>query len=261
MIRSGVSAAVALATVLLLVPATSAPAIIGGTEAGTAHPYAGAIDGRVHGRGFGSGVLVSPTVYATAGHATKFFDDAGLTRARVTFAPDARDPSATFHEGTVHTHPSFSGRFGHPNDVGVVVFDAPIPGITPAQLPSENLLGELGPQALHDQLFTVVGYGTQALLGGANGGGPPHIDRASRGVRKRISETFEALDVSTLHLGMHEDGQTCTGDSGSPSLFEGTNLIAGLSVAGDGACKNRDEHVRLDTPSNQAFLGQYVSLP
>jgi len=33
------------------------------------------------GRGLGSGFLVSPTVYVTASHATRFFDDAGLARA------------------------------------------------------------------------------------------------------------------------------------------------------------------------------------
>lgn len=244
-----------------LVSSPSADAVIGGDVDGTAHPYVGAIDGRVHGRGFGSGVLVSPTVYVTAGHATRFFDDAGLTRARVTFDPVATDAAATFHEGTVHTHPGFSGRFGDPNDVGVVVFDSPIPGITPAQFPSANLLGELGPQGLHDQLFKTVGFGTQALLGGANGGGPPDIDRPSRGTRKSLTERFKSLDSSTLHLQMHEDGQTCTGDSGSPSLFEGTNRIAGVSVAGDGACKSMDEHIRLDTPRVRSFLGQYVTLP
>ena len=49
----------------------------------------------------------------------------------------------------------------------------------------------------------------QALLGGANGGGPPTFDRSSRGVRKRISETFEALDVSTLHLGIPRTNTVC----------------------------------------------------
>ena len=244
-----------------LLPSPSAQAIIGGQLDGTAHPYVGALDARPAGRFFGSGVLVSPTVYVTAGHGTKLFDDAGLTRARVTFHPVATDPAATYFEGTVHTHPSFSGRAGDPNDVGVVVFESPIPGITPAQLPSANMLSALGPQTLHDQLFTTVGYGAQRILGGADGGGAPRPDRSVWGTRKSATESFLSLDVSTLHLQMHEDGQTSTGDSGAPSLFVGTSRIAGISVAGDAAWKNMDEHVRLDTTSVRSFLSQYVPLP
>lgn len=260
LIRLACAGALTIAPLGVMFSAGPASAIVGGEVDGTAHPYVGSHDTRPAGRGIGSGVLISPTVYVTAGHGTSFFDQAGLTRARVTFDPVFSD-SGTFYEGTVYTHPDFSGRFGDPNDVGVIVFDEPIPGITPAQLPSEGLLDVLGPQGLHDTVFTTVGYGVSRLLGGADGGGPPRVDSSSRGTRKFVHESFLSVDPSTLRLLMHEDGQTCTGDSGAPSLFEGTSLVAGISVAGDAACKNMDEHIRLDTPSVRAFLGQFVELP
>src|SRR5215218_2462461 len=90
---------------LLIVGATllgAAPAagIIGGEVDGNGHPYVGAIDVSPTGRRIpASGVLISPTVYLTAGHVTAFFDQAGVTRARVTFDPVFSD-SATFYTGT-----------------------------------------------------------------------------------------------------------------------------------------------------------------
>src|SRR3954468_7435070 len=85
-----------------------AAAVIDGTADGNRHPYVGAVDGRPAGGPvqFGSGVLISPTVFLSVGHGTRHFDDAGLTRARVTFDPVVRATS-TWYEGTVHTNPAF----------------------------------------------------------------------------------------------------------------------------------------------------------
>lgn len=246
----------------MLLSAAPAYAIVGGEIDGNRHPYVGSIDASPTGRTIpGSGVLVSPTVYLTAGHATGFFDQAGLTQARVTFDPVVSS-SSTYYTGTVHTNPGFYGSGGDHYDLGVVVFPSPIPGISPATLPSAGLLDQLGSQGLHDEIFTTVGYGVSRLLGGKyDGTGTPRVDRTSGGTRKLVHESFFSFDPWVLRLEMHEDGVTCTGDSGSPSLFDGTSLIAGVSVSGDAACSNMDEHIRVDTPSARAFLGQYVSLP
>ena len=61
--------------------------------------------------------------------------------------------------------------------MGVVVFDSPVPGITPAALPTAGLLDELGPNELSDEVFPVVGYGISRLTGGSNGAARP--DRPS----------------------------------------------------------------------------------
>lgn len=233
-----------------------AAAVIGGQADGSDHPYVGAHDATHCGRGFASGVLVSPTVYVMSGHGAHFCLDIGETRTRVTF-DDVIDATAIFHEGTIQAHPDYAGP-AKANDVAVVVFDHNVRDIAPARLPSTGLLDELGPQALRDQLFTTVGYGAQRITGGRDGGGPPTVDRASRGTRKSVSETYLSATIHNLHLEMHEDGATCQGDSGAPSLFEGTNLIAGITVGGAAGCRNMDEHQRLDTPSVQTFLREFV---
>lgn len=59
--------------------ASPAAAVIGGVPDGVGHPYAGAVDGRPVGGPvqFGSGVLISPTVFLSVGHGTARFDAAG----------------------------------------------------------------------------------------------------------------------------------------------------------------------------------------
>src|SRR5262249_45762672 len=66
--------------------AAPAGAIISGRVDGSGHPYAGAIDGsQAPLGGVASGVLISPTVFLTAGHFTSLLERRGVTRGRVTF--------------------------------------------------------------------------------------------------------------------------------------------------------------------------------
>ena len=86
--------------VLALLVVAPAPAIIGGSTDGGNHPYVGAIGGL--GPVTPTGVLISPTVFLTAGHVTRMFESAGVTRASVTFDPVV-DAPAKWYSGTVHT--------------------------------------------------------------------------------------------------------------------------------------------------------------
>ena len=106
----------------LLLTATPVLAILGGQPDGNGHPYVGAIDVRPTGRRIPcTGTLISPTVFLTAGHCTHFFDEAGLTEARVTFDPVFSD-TATFYTGSVHTNPLYTpfmtGSQYDPGDFG-----------------------------------------------------------------------------------------------------------------------------------------------
>lgn len=252
--------------VAMLLPAAPVLAIIGGEEDGNWHPYVGAIDVRPTGlRIPGSGILISPTVYVTAGHITALFDRAGVTEASVTFDPVYSD-SATFYTGTVHTHPEFrlDPQFRHrrddPHDIGVVVFDEPIQGITPARLPTQGLLDQLGPQGLKDEVFPVVGYGISRLLGGQDGGGAPRPDRDSAGTRKTGEWRFLSLTEDWVRFDM-QDAQACTGDSGAPNFLGRTDLVIGIGIGGDSSCEVMGSDLRLDTALARAFLGRYVILP
>jgi hypothetical protein len=251
----------------ILVSTTGAGAIIGGQDDGGGHPYVGAIDARPAGAPFftATGVLISPTVLLTAGHATAVFERAGLTEARVTFETPASDTS-TWYTGTLHTNPAFDPTNAtDPGDLGVIVFSSPIPGVVPASLPSAGLLDRLGPAMLSRDRFDVVGYGISRNLGGSSGGGRSHPDLSSTGTRKVAHQTFLSLTSAWLRLRMNDGAEVCLGDSGSPSLFGGSNLVAGITIGqsslSGGQCLSQPRDMRVDTPAARAFLGQYVALP
>ena len=250
---------VGAALALVVVVAAPALGIVGGQPDGTGHPSVGALDLRPMGFVVPcSGTLVSPTVYVTAGHCTNFLESHGITQAKVTFDPVFAD-SDTFYTGTVHTDPAFAtGSAADPGDLGVVVFDSPVTGITPAVLPSAGLLDQLGPQGLRNQPFTEVGYGVSRLI---TGGGPPDIDRSSAGTRRVASEAFDSLAPAILRLSVTNDGKPCTGDSGAPQFLGTSNTIAAVDFTGDHACTAMVGGYRLDTPAARAFLANYVTLP
>jgi hypothetical protein len=56
-----------------------------------------------------------------------------------------------------------------------------------------------------------------------------------------------------------------TGDSGSPSILLGTDLVTGITAAewslAGGECESAPWEQRLDTPAARAFLARYVTLP
>jgi hypothetical protein len=237
-------------------------AIVGGVIDYGTHPYVGAVDSTAHGALIvTSGVLVSTTVFLTAGQVTQRFEINGLTRARVTYEPVVSG-SSTWYVGTVHTNPAYETLSAdNPGDLGVIVFDAPIPGITPASLPPENLLENIGPAVMSRTMFSVAGYGMSALFGGADGGGPPGHDATSGGTRKAADESFLSFTREWMRLGLHENGAVCGGDSGSPNLFGGSNVIAGITFGSPADCKNVNWATRVDTASARAFLGQYLVLP
>ena len=127
-----------------------------------------------------SATLVTPTVLMTAAHCT--FETLGKTL--VTFDsviaeqapspfPVAADPAegytsaeieaAGYLAGTAMTHPNYSNftDLDNWNDVGVVVLDRPVSGITPARLAPANYLNALGQPVLNKTIFDLVGYGTE----------------------------------------------------------------------------------------------------
>jgi Trypsin len=87
---------------------------------------------------------------------------------------------------------------------------------------------------------------------------------SSGGTRKNAQEAFDSLTPAWLHLGVTQDGQPCTGDSGGPSLLGSSDLVAGITVTGFGQCDIPSApqwDTKLDTAPHRAFLGQYVTLP
>ena len=247
-------------TAVGLVAIAPAAGIIGGQPDGNGHPNVGAVDMRPIGFPLPcSGTLISPTVFLTAGHCTTFLLSAGVTTARVTFDPVVSD-NDTYYTGTVHTNPAFTRRQNDSGDMGVIVFSAPVAGIAPAALPTENQLAGLAPQGLRNEAFPFVGYGVTRLLGGANGGGRPGPDPSSAGTRRFGIARFLSLTPGWVRFDASA-APGCVGDSGAPFFLGASTLVVAIGTQGDNACAAMGAGVRLDTPSSRAFLGQYVALP
>lgn len=241
------------------VVASSAQAITYGQPDENRHPYVGALVGTFASGTFPycSGTLISPTVFLTAAHC-----DVGESTVCVTF-DEVYTAASPLYCGTFYAHPDFSHRQSNPNDVAVIVFSSPIQGIQPAALPELGLLG--GMKAAHtlnqSTAFTSVGYGAQETSKGPGGHDLVYLDR-----REFAVGYFNALGPGYLRISQNPatgSGGTCYGDSGGGIFLGGpeSDLLVAVTVTGDTFCKSTNVVQRLDIPSVQSFLAQFVTLP
>jgi hypothetical protein len=167
----------------------------------------------------------------------------------------------------MYLNPGFPGKAFNgvdQYDIGVIVLDTPVQGISPAVLPPLGLLDQMfADKALPNTLFTIVGYGATDTV---FGGGRPDTTQGE-GTRRYATEGFLALE-GLLKLNMNETfgyGGGSTGDSGSPNFVGAgsneTNVVAGITVLGDPNGVEQNIAYRLDTPEARDFLVQFVNLP
>ena len=219
------------ALAVALVTVSTAAAITGGGVDGDAHPYVGAlvVDGSVQ----CSGVLVAPTVFATAGHC-------GVDGSRVAVSFDSKlDSGWSLVAGTLEVDSSKGA------DLAVVVLDAPA-SVAPATLPAAGAAGSLGKEAS----VTSVGYGYSSRAADGSFVYDGYRHAASSPVTK-VSKSMVGLSTSTAG--------PCMGDSGGPQLAGST--VLSVTSSGSKDCAGKAEGYRLDTPSARAFLGGFVALP
>jgi hypothetical protein len=236
--------------------AATAGAITNGMPDGSAHPEVGALLAP-HAYSDGTwetctGTLISPTVFLTAAHC-----DQGVSRVAVTFDSNYVAPGTTYW-GTWHADPNYNKAQSDPQDLAVVVLDAPVTGIEPARLPAAGALSGLR----HGTRFTSVGYGAQSVTIDKG----PTFHYADR--RYVATGGLLAVTPSWLRISMnpaHGDGGTCYGDSGGPNFLGAgsteTNIVAATTITGDSMCRATNVDYRLDTASARAFLGGFVTLP
>ena len=247
----------ALLGALFLVPAP-AGAIVNGSFDGDAHPYVGIAVAKDD---FCSGVLVSPTLFVTAGHCTAAFAGTGETTF-VTFDAQAR-PTSDYVTGTPYTHPDFfdvapkgvgvPASVGH--DVGVVVLDTPVELSRYAALPHAGAL-----RGDRSAPFTLAGYGAN---GWVTGGGRPFptfdFDRMVASSRLIGLDSEFARFSTSLGQG---DGGVGPGDSGGPALRQGSDVVSAIASHGPSPRATGNGYwYRLDTSDARSFLERFTPLP
>ena len=107
----------------------------------------------------------------------------------------------------------------------------------------------------------MIGYGTSEAHRGP--GGHTHPDG---GVRLQASEGFNSLTKTWVKLDMHRThgfGGACYGDSGGPNfvVLGGQEILASTTITGDTPCYATNVTYRMDSPTAQAFLADFVDLP
>jgi hypothetical protein len=259
--------AAAIMVLAVLLASGAALAITNGKPDENRHPNVGALvepDGLGDGTySYCTGTLISPTVFLTAAHCAP-----RTTGDAVTFAthydPASSDPASSTdysicrgQEACIDADQdgyldNFDGRFrADPNgyDIAVVVFDNPIPDITPARLPSDHRFDRVA----KNQKFTAVGYGEQGATS------------TVYDTRTYAVSTFKSVSEDYLRLSQNvnqDNGGTCYGDSGGPNFFgaavtgDETDVIAGITNTGDPWCKATNVTLRLDNEAARTFLSR-----
>jgi hypothetical protein len=268
---------------MLFAMALPAAAITGGEPDGNRHPNVGLIlfyDAT--GRFRCSATLVSPTVLITAAHCTEgtlgstlvTFDSVIAMQPPSPF-PVAADPSvgytpeeitaAGYLSGTAYTHPDYSGftDLANWNDVGVIVLDEPVTGITPATLAPRNYLDQFAQPLLNKTIFEVVGYGTEVRKPES---GPQKPQPMSYPLLRRFTTspgqklTPQILQLNGNPNDPHGGGGTCFGDSGGPVFLNGY-LVAVTSYGYTANCRYLGGYQRVDIPVVQDWLATFIRLP
>jgi hypothetical protein len=218
-----------------------------------------------------SGTLITPNVFLTASHCTQYFTAVlaplGYT-AYVSFDNLIPSGSQTSRRTKLYavsyavTNPYYNQSQSDSGDVGALILQSNVRGITPAKLPTCGLLDQLAAQnELQNAVFTNAGYGLQNRI---VGGGPPQFEDANPVPRMYSFSSFNALSPGYLRLSQNPatgDGGTCYGDSGGPNFLsvDGIQILVSVTTTGDSACRATNVDYRLDTPSAQAFFA-YVNV-
>ena len=217
-----------------------------------------------------SGTMITPNVFLTASHCTIFFQQelapAGFTAyvsldKSIPFGDLTTNTTTLLAVSHVVTNPNYSQRQSDPGDIGALILQANVPGITPATLPSCGLLDDLSVKnGLKSAVFTPVGYGVQNRV---VGGGVPFFQDLNPVPRMYAFSGFNALNRGYIRLSQNPstgNGGTCFGDSGGPDFLNvnGQLVLAAITITGDSVCRSTNVDYRTDTLSAQGFFA-YVN--
>lgn len=217
-----------------------------------------------------SGTLITPDVFLTASHCTQYFTSVlapqGYTAyvsfdKSIPFGDLTTTKTKLYAVETVVTNPNYNQSQSDSGDIGVLILESSVRGITPATLPECGLLDRLVEQnGLKSAVFTNAGYGLQNRV---VGGGVPYFQDMNPIPRMYSFSSFNSLNGGYIRLSQNPStgsGGTCFGDSGGPNFLtvNGQQILVSITITGDAVCRSTNVGYRLDTVSAQAFLA-YVN--
>lgn len=213
-----------------------------------------------------SGTLIAPNVFLTAAHCTLFYTEDLAPEGSIAYVSlDQSIPFGSLTSGDtqllavahVVSNPNFNPAQSDSGDIGVLILEENVSGVTPATLPDCGLLDQLRAQnGLKTAVFTNVGYGVQNRV---VGGGVPFFQDLNPIPRMFSFSSFNSLNKGYLRLSQNPatgNGGACFGDSGGPVFLtvDGQQLIVAITITGDTVCRSTNVAYRLDTASAQEFL-------
>lgn len=217
----------------------------------------------------GSGSLIHPRVYLTAGHGT-YFVEGLITQGtltfndlRVSFGSNAFDSATWRAVSGVVTHPGFAPNATSSADVGVLILRDPVMEIPVRPLPPLGFLdaraaaGDLKTQS--DRAFLkVVGYGIDP--GDANNG---HLPFPPDGWRRSAQPEFQNLHdhwLCTDQNDSHDNGGSCDCDSGGPLFYvdPATGQETLVAVVSRGSLSTSHDY-RVDTAEALTFINDVIA--
>lgn len=256
--------AVLIVALAALIPATVLAVKYGVADEGE-HPFVGLVvfyDASGAPQWRCTGTLISPTVLLTAGHCSELNAGAQVWFDE-TVAAGSGYPFSGGHTGVAHTYPGWRGGLFLPDtgDVGVVVLDAPVTGITafPA-VADAGYLDELATaRGTKSVSFEVVGYGLQS------------VKPALSAFRTRLKAWVQLVNLrSALTDGYNIQttnspgrgtgpGGTCFGDSGGAIFSEAGQIVAVNSFVLNANCAGSSFGYRVDSLAVQEWLSGFLN--
>jgi hypothetical protein len=251
-----------------------AQAIVNGTLDGNAHTSVGGVVWLVSPWPnaqppvvCGSGTLIHPRVYLTAGHGTYLIQSIiaqgqmTLNDLLVSFSPNASDPPTWLPVSGILTHPGFAPNASSSEDVGVLILKQNVSAIPAIPLPPAGFLDALaasGQLQANQTKFTVVGYGIDP--GNANNG---HLPFPPDGLRRSAQTEFQNLHDRWVYEDQndsHDNGGSCTCDSGGPLFYVDpvTGLETLVAVVSRGTLTNVHDY-RVDTTVALSFINDVIT--
>ena len=214
-----------------------------------------------------SGVLVHPRVVLTAGHCIVAMQEAiadgrasGIESVFVNFDPviflSLQTVEDSHRASELLLLPEYGDilNFGTPllRDVGVIILEKPVKKITPAKLPTANLLDQLD---LHGAQIRAVGYGGSLQF-------PPPEGAPLDRTRTRKFVDLDVISTSETYLLAQNraDAGTYFGDSGGPGYLtlDGERVLVSLVSALTEKGVGHAAFARVDLPEVLAFIENSV---